>query len=578
MVGTSGRRAGPARGAGDLLAPASPRGLLLLLLLVPACLLGVSSCGGGGGGPPADDTSPDDPAPEPEPEPEPAPDWSHVRFVEVSDAVGLVSTFMPPRGQWRTTRNMAGGGSVGDFDRDGWQDVFVCGGGEAPDRLFLGDGDGTFTDHAAAWGVDAVHFGTGSAVGDYDGDGWLDLFVASAGDPVGGTGPGRHRLYRNLGGTGFEEVAAAAGVATASPTQADTMGAAFGDFDLDGDLDLVVCGWADPNEGTRLFANNGDGTFSDVTALALPPRALHAFSPRFVDMDGDRYPELLIAADYRTSAYLVNRGDGSFEDRTVASGTGLDTNGMGHVVADLDGDGRLDWFVTSIYDADPAGGGDPIGNMYYVSQGDHEFAEQATAAGIEDGSWAWGAAAVDVDHDGRLDLAVTNGWGVGAPDGLYGSVPSRLYMNGGDAGFTDVAVASGLDHTGQGRGLVHLDLDNDGDQDLIVFGCEEPMRVFRNETETAGPWLRVALDTSADAGLAPDGFGTRVRFRTGSRTQVRTLDGGSGYLGSSELLLHVGLNSVARLDEVIVEWADGRETTLIDVPANQTLTIASPGP
>ena len=557
---------------------------LLVFLFAPAC-------GGGGGAAPDDGgtVTPTPPAPDPDPVPPPPvgpPPFENkdaVLFTEVSESAGVVATFLPPDRVWINAQWRAGG-AVGDFNGDGHLDLFVLCGGNGPDQLHLGNGDGTFTEVGAAWGVAVAHFGSAVAVGDYDGDGWLDMYVTSEGLVDDVPAMGHHRLYRNTGQGGhntgqggFEEVAALAGVTTTSTTLPDGTSAAFGDYDLDGDLDLFVCGWADPVAGNRLFRNEGDGTFTDVTSAALPPRVIYGLTPRFVDMDGDRYPELIVAGDYRTSAYFVNRGDGTFEDRTTASGTNQDTNGMGSAVGDLDGDGRLDWYVTSIYVPEPPPPQIPTGNMLYLNRGGHVFEEVAYAAGVADGNWGWGAETLDVDNDGLLDIAETNGWSPKSPTSPNNHIDGRLFLNGGDGTFMDIAKTCGYTKTNQGRGLIVCDFDADGDQDIVTFNYGEPLRIYRNDTATGNHWLRFVFDTSADDGLAPNGIGTRVRLRIGDVTRIGYLDGGSSYCSHSECAIHFGLRDVTLVDEVRVEWADGRVTTLTDVPVDQTLEVVSPG-
>ena len=248
-----------------------------------------------------------------------------------------------------------GGGAVGDFNGDGWQDLYYISGGfgvgNVPDRLFINNGDGAFTDEAAAWGLTTVHMGKGATVGDFNADGRLDLYVTSAGPP-GNAGPCHHKLYRNDGGT-FTDVASTAGVNCTTIGGEDGFGGSFGDYDLDGDLDLFVGGFASGNLGSKLFRNNGNGTFTDITDLIgffdETMISISAFSPRFTDMDGDFYPEVLIASDFGTSRYFRNNTDGTFTDLTELGGTGEDENGMGQTIADFDGDLLLDWYVTSIY-------------------------------------------------------------------------------------------------------------------------------------------------------------------------------------------------------------------------------------
>jgi hypothetical protein len=462
--------------------------------------------------------------------------------------------------------HMFNGGAVGDFDRDGWPDVFLLGGGGfQADTLYINNGDGTFTDHAAEWGVDKYHRGRGATVGDYDGDGWLDLFVTSSGDLSLEDRPGTHILYHNNGDGTFTDVAAQAGVNRASPYNTSATGATFGDYDLDGDLDLFVCTWQG-YDGNKLFRNDGDGTFTDVTAAAGIDYLFWGFSPRFVDMNGDRYPELIIAADFGTSRYFVNDGDGTFT-RSTSSGTGLDDNGMGSVVADFNRDGLPDWYVTSIY----RDGTFQNGNYLYVNQGNDVFVDLPESAGAKDGGWGWGAEAIDLDHDGWVDIVETNGW----VEPEFIGETAYLFRNNGDLTFSAVQGGSGFDHTGQGRSLMALDYDRDGDMDVLVTAFEGPVKLFRNELTGAGTnWIQVRLDTSSEPQLAPDGYGSRVIVDAGGVTQVDWLDGGTTYLGISESVSHFGLGSAETAD-VTVEWADGTHTILTGVPANQSITVST---
>ncbi|MEX0876148.1 MAG: CRTAC1 family protein [Phycisphaerales bacterium] len=467
----------------------------------------------------------------------------------VTDAVGLGA----PHASVETgfgTEFMTSGGACGDFDNDGDLDLFIVGGSAASDHLYINDGTGHFTDEAAAWGVDRVHMGSGAAVGDFNNDGWLDLMVTSLGLPN-DESPDHNVLYMNNGDGSFSDVTDAAGLGGGfNPFGlADTFSPAFGDYDLDGDLDLAIAGWYG---GNKLFRNNGDGTFTDATGdLNADMTIVRGFAPRFVDMDGDRYPELLWVADFYTSRYFVNNGDGTFTDQTASSGTGLDSNGMGNTFGDYDGDGRLDWYVSSRINHQQTAGS---GNMLYLASGiDHVYDELSVERNCNFGYWGWGVVSVDINHDGHLDIFETNGF-----DGIFLNDPSILYLNDGTGHFVDEAPACGMDITSSGRGVLDADFDTDGDQDIVVFNARQEPIYFRNDI--AGPGTNAVtlfLDTSAVDDLAPNGFGTRVWFDSDSFSQVRYLDGGSNYLSQSELSVHAGLGADESVD-ITIEWANGQ--------------------
>ncbi|MBT8485411.1 MAG: hypothetical protein HKO59_06050 [Phycisphaerales bacterium] len=497
-------------------------------------------------------------------------------FTEVATEAGLVTAHSPPRAFITDSKAvMTAGGAVGDFDNDGWPDLFVVTGGLGPDRLFINNRDGTFTDEAAEWGLTDAHWGSGVAVGDYDRNGFLDIFVSSfSRTPDGPPLPGAHRLYRNNGDKTFTEVAAAAGVDTSSPEHSDGFGAAFGDYDLDGDLDLFVTGWAAFSAGNRLYRNDGDGSFTEVTTAAgVDPENTRGFTPRFVDMNGDRYPELLITSDFGTSRYYANDGDGTFTDLTKSSGTGLDGNGMGSTVGDMNGDGLLDWYVSSIWSSSSLPSLPGTGNMLYLNDGEHAFVESGVRAGVNDGGWGWGTAAVDFDHDGRLDLVETNGWSDALEDDDFTNERAKLFMSVGDGTFTDQADACQLGHVGQGRGLVRFDYDRDGDQDLVIFSFNEPLELYRNDLATEANWLTVHLDTRDDTRLAPRGVGSHLVVTTDDRQLVRSIASETTYLSQSELSAHFGLGSHPGPVTVDVMWANGTTTHLAGVATDQTITI-----
>ncbi|MBZ0172086.1 MAG: CRTAC1 family protein, partial [Phycisphaerales bacterium] len=450
---------------------------------------------------------------------------------------------------------MAAGAAAGDFDRDGDQDLFVLGGSLGVDKLYINNGLGQFSDAAVEWGVDRTHRTTGAAVGDYNNDGWLDIYVTGIGTP-GVPLTARNVLYRNNGDGSFTDVAAAAGVDVSSADQNDAFGAAFGDYDRDGDLDLFVAGWYG---GNVLFINNGDGTFSAAGASVFGGfdlSSVRGFAPRFCDITGDGRPELLLVADFFTSQIFDNLGGGTFSCTTETWGSGLDSNGMGNTTGDFDNNGLIDWYVTSRISQH-----DGSGNMLYMNNG-ATFTESSVAAGVNWGDWGWGADAVDFDHDGWLDLVATNGFN----GGPFTNDPTRVWLNQrtDPVTFTDATAATGLVHTLQGRGLLTFDADLDGDRDILIASNNQPLAYFRNDL-TGPSSIRFAFDTSGEPSLAPDGFGTRVELDAGGATQVRHLDGGCNYQGQSELTLHFGLGVAAVADEVRVHWADGESITLINV-------------
>ncbi|MCB9844926.1 MAG: CRTAC1 family protein [Phycisphaeraceae bacterium] len=499
-------------------------------------------------------------------------------FSDQTDAAGLTCEHGTP-----IYAVMASGGAAGDFNRDGWMDVYVVSGADFPDRLFINNGNGTFTDQASSWGVDLRHYGMGLAVGDYNNDGWLDVFINSGGpktDPDLAR-PGEHILWRNNGDGTFTNVAAQVGLDTTSTNGFNGWGAAWGDYDLDGDLDLAAAGWINVHQPANcLFRNDGPAGFVNVTAGAMLAQggggydinspATRGFSPMFADMNGDRYPELLWVSDFGTSRYLINNGDGTFTEATVGSGVGLDGNGMGTFVGDIDNDLDFDWYVTSIFG--PSSPSIPgTGNMLYVNNGDGTFVEQSESAGVKDGGWGWGTVGVDFNHDGWMDIAETNGW---QSDPLYVGEQCYLWLNNGDTTFTENALALGFEHTDQGRGMLAFDADNDGDQEIMVFSSASHTKFFRNELAGAGArWLRVLLDTRAGR-LAPDGYGSVVRIDIPSGAQIRQVNGGSHFLSQSELSAHFGLGDADAVDALTIIWANGRRTRLRALAPDQTLVVA----
>lgn len=484
-------------------------------------------------------------------------------FTDSTAAVGISAVHQP-----LFSDSFLAGGTVGDFNGDGFQDIFYPAGGTTPDRLYLNDGDGTFTDRATDAGIAIIHRGTAAAAADYNNDGRLDLYVTSLG-PAGSAVDGNHKLYRNDGNTPegvpvFTEVAQAAGVNDSTVSGTDGFGAAWGDYDLDGDLDLAVAGW-NAGSNNRVFRNNADGTFTDVTTAiglaSLASTGTNGFSPRFADMDADRFPELIWIGDFGTSLYFRNDG-GTFTDITASTGTGLDFNEMGATVADFDRDGDFDFYVTTIGT-----------NNLYINSGAHTYTNEANTAGVSNTGWGWGTVAIDADHDGILDIAAVTQSGrqwLFQGTGVVAGVPR----------FLDRTSLAGFDTPISGRGLSNADLDNDGDQDLVIFPRSGPLTVYLNNLDTSGGdanWIRVLLDNNGAPGIAPNGIGSVVTVTIDGATWIGRIDGGSNYLSQSELSAHFGLGSAGTIDELRVVWTNGDVTTMTSIPVNQTLTVTAGG-
>ena len=338
------------------------------------------------------------------------------------------------------------------------------------------------------------------------------------------------------------------------------------------------------------------GRFEDVTETAgvsiehivgtgknRTTNGVFSFAPRFCDLDNDGWPDLVIASDFSTSRLFWNNGDGTFMDGTASAGVGTDENGMGSAVGDYDADGLLDWFVTSIYDPDdacPRCNWGASGNRLYRNDGDRRFSHVTDAAGVRNGGWGWGTSFLDYDNDGDLDLIMTNGVDMAREDDgerPFRTDPMRLWRND-DGVFKDVSIPSGITDRQPGKGLLVFDYDNDGDLDVFVVNNPGVPVLYRNDTDGAHGWLRVKLvGTRSNR----DGIGARVivapdRFDP-LRAYLREVDGGSNYLGQNERVAHFGLGVVdAPVFRVMVIWPSGAIQELFDVEPNSLLVVVEP--
>jgi hypothetical protein len=485
-------------------------------------------------------------------------------FVDATDDAGLHSAHGYDVVRPTEPQEAAGGVAAGDFDNDGLIDLYVLAGTVGRNFLFRNQGDGTFADVADAAGVGLTGVSSsGPLFFDYDGDGWLDLFVGAVnGDPP--------KLFHNQGDGTFQDVTDGSGLSFPS----ETLSATAGDYDGDGWLDLFLSHWGSPAGGCHLWHNDAGRGFScaDATAgLGDLVRDLtdRTFTANFVDLDADGRPDLVVTADFGQSTVWMNQGSGQFSNATSAVIS--DQNGMGSAVGDYDGDGDFDWFVSSIRDSDGVTEGNwgTTGNRLYRNRGDGTFEDATDEAGVRDGDWGWGASFADFNNDGQLDLVHVNGWPQGSPQ--FRGTRARLFMAGPDGRFEDQAAVRGLEERVGGRGVVCFDFDGDGDLDLFVANNNGPHHLWRNDGGRAGGHF---LDVRV-LGTPPNTFaiGATITVQAAGRKQVRDVHAGSNYVSQNPVEAHFGLGTAARVDQVTVVWPDGHQLTLGGMDADQTLVV-----
>jgi hypothetical protein len=481
-----------------------------------------------------------------------------------------------------------GGAAVADVDGDGWLDLFVTR-FDAPDLLFRNQRDGRFQEVSQVAGLAVFDLNSnGAAFGDIDNDGDPDLLVTTIGTGADGVND-RNYLFVNDGAGRFEEQALVRGAANRDATPRLSWSATWGDYDGDGFLDLHTTEWLGSGH-SRLLRNRGveaPGHFEDATeAAGLDFEGVNGFASTFVDLDGDGLQDLAVAADFLTSRLFWNDGDGTFTDGTTAAGVGTDENGMGSTFGDIDGDGDLDWFVSSIFDPDATcSSGNCVwgdtGNRLYRNEGGRVFSDATDAAGVRDGAWGWGAVFLDFDNDGDLDLVMTNGLDVvhTTIEDAFNADSMRVWENDGQGHMTEVALDVGIDDTGSGKGLLSFDYDADGDLDLFVVNNAGEPRLYRNEAPRRNRWLRLRVEGMRSN---RDGLGARVRVwkRPHSTPQVREVGVASHFLGQSEPVLHFGLGQAGRrVYRVQVEFpASGQVVERRGLRANRTHVIREDEP
>lgn len=507
-------------------------------------------------------------------------------FADVTAAAGV--SFVHGFGEevdMHDVRALGGGVAVGDYDADGWPDLYVVSGSAGQNHLFRNLGDGTFEDATEVARVDLPGIeSSGPVFADIDGDGWLDLFVlATAVEddklPI--------RLFRNLGNGRFTNRTDATGIVISQDT---ALSAAFADIDRDGDLDLFITHWGSlagsPPTG-MLWRNEGGFEFVDVTAAAGIVHRFHPemsgmdwmFTPNFADIDSDGWPDLLLANDFGTSQVFRNDGDGTFSEITTPAID--DENGMGAAVGDYDNDGDLDWFVTSIWD--PLGVQQDVptvgstGNRLYRNDGDGSFVDVSEDAGVRWGDWGWAASFGDVNLDGHLDIYMVNGMGQ-LEDGnewiYFTADPALLWLSNGDGTFRERSIPLGVADTGMGRGTVLFDYDRDGDLDIFNQNATQAPVLYRNDLEEDTHFAVVRL---VDSGSNREAVGARVHLTIGDTTQMRELRSGNGYVSANAVEAHFGIGASETIDQLEVHWPDGSVTTTTDVPGDRHYFLRHPG-
>ena len=494
------------------------------------------------------------------------------------------------------------GVAIFDYDNDGWPDIFIVNGttlegfaiGTAPtNHLYRNNQDGTFTDVTPGSGLAANGWGQGVCVGDYDNDGWEDLYV---------TYYGKNLLYHNDKGV-FRELGEKAGVAGTG--KAWGSGCAFVDYDLDGKLDLMVANYVDfdlstaPAPGERpscmwkgapvmcgprglpgakniLYHNLGDDRFEDVTKKAHIDQTdgHYALSVSTLDFDDDGWPDIYVACDSTPSILYRNNHDGTFTDIAVTAGAafnedGREQAGMGSTIGDYDGDGRLDIFKTNFSDDT---------STLYHNNGDGTFTDATFSAGLglHTQYLGWGTMFFDFDNDGWPDLILANGHVYPEVDKYHlGSnypEPKVLYRNNGNGTFTDISAEAGpgINAVASSRGLAVGDLWNDGRLAVVITNMNAKPSLLVNDVHSSNHWLALKLiGTRSNR----DAIGARITVKAGKRIWVDEVRSGSSYNSSSDMRAHFGLGAIAKIDSLQIRWPSGLVETFADIKPDAINTV-----
>jgi hypothetical protein len=537
-------------------------------------------------------------------------DGAPVVFVDITHAAGLDKFHHRSGGREKRTILETPGSGVAllDYDNDGWLDIYLVNGStfpalkgkEAAPRAMLlhNNHDGTFTDVTDKAGVANERWGFGAVVGDYDNDGWPDIFVSNF---------GKNRLYHNNHDGTFTDVAEKAGVTLGGWST----GATWGDYDHDGLLDLFVPGYVkfDPDhppiagqgglpagfcqfrgvnvmcgprglagESDHLFHNNGDGTFTDVSVKAgvSDPKGYYGFASVFVDVDDDGWLDLAVANDSVPKYLYRNKHDGTFEDISYLSGFALNDDGreqaaMGIAVGDYNRDGKVDFYITNFSDDY---------NTLYRNDGEASFSDVSARAGIATLTLpflGWGTGFLDFDNDGWPDLFVANGHvypGVDKEDwGTTWAQRPLLLRNVNGTRFEEVpaATGSGLVAVVVGRGAAFGDLFNDGHIDVVMNNVDGTPLLLRNVVKNGNHWVTFKLVGGPKS--PRDAIGAKVFLTAGGARQRGDVFSGGSYASSSDLRLHFGIGAATKVDKVEIHWPSGAKEEIAAPAVDRIYTV-----
>ena len=518
------------------------------------------------------------------------------RFTDVTSSAGIA--FKHNNGAYGgklLPETLGSGCAFLDYDADGWQDILLVNSMDWPGhprqrstlKLYHNNRNGTFTDVTRAAGLDVEMYGMGVAVGDYNNDGFPDILITCV---------GQNRLFRNTGKGTFIDVTNSAGL---GKRQAFSTSALWFDYDRDGLLDLFVCNYvkwspehdvfcsqdgkhksyctpeAYVGQTCWLFHNRGNGTFEDVTAASgIFDTSSKSLGVAMFDHDSDGWPDLLVANDTQPNKLYRNQRDGTFKDVAVETGIAFSAEGkaragMGVDVGDFDNSGRPGVAITN-FDNEMIG--------LFRADGNGNFADIAVQSGIglpSKTTLGFGCAFADCDLDGALDLIAVNGHiddTVRNVRNVGYAQPPQLFLNNGKGGFRELGAEAGDGFSAPkvGRGLAVADFDRDGDVDLLMTANNGPAYLFRNDQVSGNRSIRFKLvGTKSNR----DGIGARVKIFAGGVMQSRMVRSGSSYLSQSELPLTFGLGKLDRVDRVVVEWPSGRSEEFKSLGAGKSYQI-----